>query len=151
MLITLFFLAAIFILVGIVFAAKIKGNLKIAAQVPMMCTLAISPMNFGSYIGETYGTGAMSVNCGLGVNYTISIGTGGSGTYDPRQMNNGASGLLNYNLYTESTYATIWENATVSGIGTDGNQDYTIYGRILAGQNVPAGNYSDNLTITIEY
>ncbi|MDD5223620.1 MAG: spore coat U domain-containing protein [bacterium] len=150
--IILIFLAIIFILAGIASAAKIKGILKLTAKVPMMCTfVAISSVNFGSYVGNnTYSTGSMSINCSEGIDFTISLGTGGSGTYKPRQMNNG-SNLLDYNLYTDNTYATIWEYNSVNGIGTGGDQNYTIYGRILAGQYVPAGSYSDNIVITIEY
>lgn len=148
----LIFLATVLVMARIASAAKIKGILKLAARVPVMCTfVAISSVNFGSYIGnETNGTGAMSVNCVLGTNYAISLGTGGSGTYDPRQMNHG-SDLLNYNLYTDNTHTTIWENGTVNGTGTGSDQNYSIYGRILAGQYVPAGGYSDTVVVTIDY
>ena len=139
------------------FVAKIKGILKLTAKVPVLCVfVSISSMNFGSYLGtDTYGTGAMSVNCNLGTNYTISLGTGGSGTYNPRQMNN-MSALLLYNLYTDNAYTTIWGNGTggsgiVNGIGTGGDQNYTVYGKIFSGQNDPAGGYSDNVITTIDY
>lgn len=152
MIIILIFLATVFVLAGIASAEKIKSVLKLTARVPVMCAfVTISSMNFGSYIGtDTNGTGAMTVNCALGTNYAISFGTGGSGTYDPRQMNSGGN-LLSYNLYTDNSCATIWEYHTVNGTGTGSDQNYSIYGRIQAGQNVPVGSYSDNIIVTIDY
>lgn len=145
-------IAVIFFLIGIASAAKIKGILKLAARVPVMCAfVTISSVNFGSYIGtETSGTGAMTVNCALGTNYAISLGTGGSGTYDPRQMQSG-SDLLNYNLYTDNSYATRWEYQTVNDTGTGSDQNYSIFGKIPAGQNPPVGSYSDSIVVIIDY
>jgi len=72
-------------------------------------------------------------------------------------MLNGAS-TLNYNLYLDAARTTIW------GDGTGGtqnffvrnptnNQDVSIplYGRIPAGQSTSAGNYSNTLTVTINF
>jgi len=157
MTIILIFLATVLIIAEIASASKIKGILKLAARVPVMCTfVAISSVNFGSYIGtETNSTGAMTVNCVLGANYAISLGTGGSGTYNSRHMNNIGEWLI-YNLYTDNTHSTIWGNGTggsviVNGTGTGSDQNYSIYGRILAGQYVPVGSYADNVVITIDY
>ncbi len=155
--IILIFFANIFRFVGIISAEKIKGILKLTAKVPVMCALAtISSVNFGSYVGtDAFGSGAIAVNCSPGEDFTISLGTGGSGFFNQRKMNNGSS-LLNYNLYTNNTYVFIWGNGAggtynVSGVGTGVLQNYWIYGKIISGQNVSVGNYSDNIVVTIEY
>ena len=64
---------------------------------------------------------------------------------------------LNYNLYTDSTYTSIWGDGTtgttVSGVGSNGSTGITktIYGSIPEGQDVPAGAYTDSITITITF
>ncbi len=90
-------------------------------------------------------------------NISISLNQGSSSTFDPRHLINGSS-ILNYNLYLDAARTTIW------GDGTGGtqnlfvknppnNQDTSIpvYGRIPAGQTTKGGNYSDSLTLTINY
>jgi len=143
---------------GIILAKRTKFNLRITARIPVMCSfIAISGVNFGTYTGdEIYSNGALDVSCDFGTIYNISLGQGGSGTYSPRQMNNSESGLLNYNLYIDGTYATIWGDGTggtgtVGGTGTGGTQNYPVYGRAFAGQNVPVGTYTDSILVTIDY
>lgn len=63
---------------------------------------------------------------------------------------------LNYNLYLDSARTTIWGNGTsgTSFITTSpavANNDLTVYGRTLLGQNVSAGIYSDSVTVTVEW
>jgi spore coat protein U-like protein len=69
-------------------------------------------------------------------------------------MRNGAE-VLNYNLYREAAFQTIW------GDGTGGTQTYTalaavllpvtvtVHAQLPAGQNVAAGSYSDSVVATI--
>jgi spore coat protein U-like protein len=102
------------------------------------------------------------------VSYTIQLNAGSSGSFSPRKLASGAN-LLNYNLYTTSARTTIWGNgsggtSTVGGSFTLGNctllllcsdetesRNHTAYGRIPASQNVPAGSYSDTITVTVNY
>ncbi|MBB3047521.1 spore coat protein U-like protein [Litorivivens lipolytica] len=72
-------------------------------------------------------------------------------------MSSGANSL-NYNLYTDPTYLTVWGDgnggtATVPGaIGVLLLPiDHVVYGRIPAGQNSAAGNYSDTISVTVTY
>ena len=131
------------------------------------CTATALPVAFGGYNPQTLTptdtTGQVTVSCvgviSISVNYTISLSTGGSGTFSPRKLVFGSS-KLNYNLYTNSSYSTVWGDgsggtATVS----DGYglallaviRNYTIYARMPAAQNVPAGLYADAITVTVNY
>jgi spore coat protein U-like protein len=71
-------------------------------------------------------------------------------------MANGAN-LLNYAVYTDSARSTVWGDggagatATIDGTGSGTAQSTTIYGRIPAGQTVPAGSYSDTVNVTVTY
>lgn len=131
------------------------------------CSVSAQPTAFGSYnpvagtVVDT--TGQITVTCtavlSIAVSYTISLSAGGSGSATARRMS-GASATLPYNLYTDSTRSTIWGNGT-GGTGTvsDGYalallvvaRSYSVYGRIPGGAIVPAGAYTDTLTVTVTY
>jgi spore coat protein U-like protein len=128
------------------------------AQLGLSCTINTTPVAFGDYNvlagAPKTSTGTVTYQCTLGVNIVVTLSRGSSAVFDPRTMKNGAE-TLNYNLYREATFQTIW------GDGTGGTQSYTalaallvpvtvtVYGRVPAGQNVAAGAYSDSVVATI--
>ena len=131
------------------------------------CTVTVlSALAFGPYdvfsASATTGTGSFAVrNCTSGKTaYTASLSTG-SGTFANRSLSAQAplTDKMQYNLYTDNTYTSIWgdgtnSSSTVNGNGTTrstGGTTKTIYGRIPAAQDVSAGNYSDSITITISF
>jgi spore coat protein U-like protein len=122
------------------------------------CTVSTSGLSFGTYdvfspLNDDI-TGTISVNCASGTSYTLSLSSG-FGTYAARTMTSGTN-LLAYNLFLDPTRLTIWGDGsagtgTASGVGTGTNADTPVYGRIPAGQNVPVGNYSDVVTVTVTF
>jgi spore coat protein U-like protein len=128
------------------------------AQLGLNCTISTTPVAFGDYnvlaAAPKTSTGSVTYQCTLGVNIIVTLGRGSSAVFDPRTMRNGAE-VLNYNLYREAAFQSIW------GDGTGGSQTYsavaavlfpvtvTAYGQIPAGQNVAAGSYSDAVVATI--
>jgi spore coat protein U-like protein len=122
------------------------------------CTITLVNVAFADYDvftnAATKSTGKVKVKCTSGTNYTISLSPG-SGTLTARVMTGGGN-QLDYNLFTDSTHLTVWGDGTsgsvtVSGTGTGSNTAYTVYGLIPAKQNVPAGSYSDTITVTVTY
>jgi spore coat protein U domain-containing protein, fimbrial subunit CupE1/2/3/6 len=117
-------------------------------------------LNFGT---ETFldtalfGTVDFSVRCTSGTNGTISLngGIGSSGSVATRTMESGANSV-NYSLYMNNSYATIWGDGT-SGTstyphtGTGSTTNLTIYGRVPSQTTPTAGTYSDTITITVTY
>jgi len=75
-------------------------------------------------------------------------------------MSNGTDQLI-YNLYTDTTYANIWGDAstgtinrTGTGAGFAADTVLTVAGRLLASANtgpVGAGNYTDTIVASIVY
>lgn len=136
------------------------------------CSTSATGVAFGSYdrLGALPldSTGTVTVICnsllGLGleaVNYQIRLSAGGSGSFTARRMSSGGN-TLNYNLYTDSAHLSVWGDGTgATSISTDGysfnllsgpkTKNYTVYGRMSVGQNVPAGAYSDSITVTVSY
>src|SRR4030065_808739 len=127
------------------------------------CTISTTPVNFGSYdvfsASPTDSTGLITITC----NETpapfapVSIGPSpNSGGFNPRKMRlTSGTDLLNYNLYTDATCASIWGDGT-SGTVTvwrkflkNKPEHLTVYGRIPPGQDVPAGTYTDTLAVTL--
>ena len=131
------------------------------------CTVAAVPVAFGSYnplsASPLSSTGTVTVTCtaiiSLAVSYTIKLSQGGAGSYAPRKMAF-SSNNLNYNLYTSNSYGVVW------GDGTGGTSfvsdsyalallinvvNYSVYGSVPALQNIPAGAYSDLITVTVNY
>jgi spore coat protein U-like protein len=132
------------------------------------CTVSATGVAFGNY-NPTNGTptdaaGNVHVFCtvllvSVLAQTNISLNTGGSGSFASRKMSSGAN-QLNYNLYREASHTTIWgdgtggtsiftDNTLIAVLGT--SIDHTIYGRIPAGQYVPAGGYTDTITVTVEF
>ena len=145
------------------FGATTSSNLEVSATVSANCTASTTPVAFGTVdvIGnsDVDGTGGLAVTCTSGTAWTASADTGaGTGaTLATRKMANGAN-LLNYVLYTDSERTSIWGDgaggttATFSGTGTGSAQSSTIYARVPTGQtSLPAGDYTDTVTVTVTY
>lgn len=130
------------------------------------CGVTTTPVNFMNYdvfsFSPTYSTGIVLVTCNAPaqnpVTVTISINSGGSGTFNPRQMR-AATGtdLLNYYLFTDASRTVIWGDGT-GGTSTVTNMvtrnapwNATIYGTLPPRQNLRAGNYSDTLMVTVNW
>lgn len=126
------------------------------------CSVSATNVAFGTYdpfSGSALdSTGTVTVDCGTltSTQYTVSLSTGGNGTYFPRAMNSGGN-TLPYNLYTDSAHTTIWGDgsgatATVSGSASLGNpKNHTVYGRIPGGENPVVGSYADSITATVTF
>ena len=143
-------------------AGTASGSLTVNATVTANCTVSTSAVNFGS-VNTLSGspvdaTGGVTVTCTNGTGWTASsdVGSGGGATFASRKMASGGN-LLNYTLYTDAARTNVWgdgtgSTATVTGTGSGVAQNFTIYGRVPAGQtSAPAGSYSDTVAVTITY
>lgn len=126
------------------------------------CTVSATAVAFGTFnpFGATVSsTGTVSVTCSGGSPtspYTIALSTGGSASFAPRQMSDGLSHTLNYNLYTNSTHTSVWgdgTSGTLTDSGTNGHttSNFTIYGQLPTPQGVTPNTYTDSITVTVTY
>jgi spore coat protein U-like protein len=123
---------------------------------------AVSAFSFGTYdvfsLIDTTGTASFSVSGCIngGRTYVATLSTGSANVYSPRQMSSG-SNRLDYNLYTDLTYTTIWGSGSggTSSVSSTNNGASTtthfIYGKMIAGQDAAVGTYSDSIIITITF
>ncbi len=128
------------------------------------CGVTTTPVSFVNYDvfspSPADSTGMVLVNCSSPdqhpLTVTISINSGGSGMFNPRQMR-AATGTdrLNYYLFTDAARTAIWGDGT-GGTSTVSNMvtrntpwTATIFGMVPPRQNVRVGNYSDTLLVTV--
>lgn len=143
------------------FAATETSTFTVSATVTDVCqNLTSNDINFGNYnplsASNNDATGDIHVTCTNNTNYSVALSSGGSGSYSTRQLSDGGSNTLNYNLYTSSAYNSVWGDGTASSNTINqtgsGNQDtITVYGRIPPGQSVASASYSDTINVTITY
>lgn len=119
--------------------------------------------NFGNYdamsgprdsIGQVSFTCVPDVLLGVPVSYSMAASPGNSANFNQRRLQAGAY-ALNYNLYLDPSRTVIF------GDGSPGTSKSAgicaaacvvpVYGRLLAGQTVPAGSYQDSVLVTLEF
>lgn len=133
----------------------------VSASVKKSCTFtaAASDLNFGSKPGpltSVYdGTTTLDLNCRNGTAWTLGLSSGLHADSNGRRMKAGTADFVRYGLFRDTGRLQPWGTTagsdTAGGSGTGAAQPQTVYGRVPAGQNVPAGQYSDTVTATITY
>jgi len=126
-------------------------------------SISASDLNFGVYVPSSASAAntTVTVSCGLPVDlltdFRISLSPGRSLNAGARLMQQGGS-QLGYNIYTDAQYGTVWGDGTSGSIDQGyshllslGSAVFTGYGRLPQGQYVPAGTYSDRITVTVTF
>lgn len=127
------------------------------------CLVDTTEVSFGIY--DTFSkapldaTGRVTVVCDGAFRFSVKLDKGQNslGSFNPRVMRAaGAEVGLNYNLFTNSARQIIWGDDTGNTRMSTGAADrvqapLTVYGRIPAGQRIPAGNYTDRINVTVEW
>jgi spore coat protein U-like protein len=142
------------------------SNLEVTASVSANCTISTAPVAFGAYDPVSAnastpldGNGTVTVTCTQGATTTITLGQGANsdaGSTDAvplRRMADGAN-MMTYNLFQDAGHSTAWGNTGGTGVGHSGtgtSTNISVYGRVPAGQNLPAGSYADTVVATITF
>jgi spore coat protein U-like protein len=144
-------------------AATKQTTLGVSAAVAANCVVSANNLSFGSYDASTAKSGSadMTVRCSNGTPYTVKLSPG-SGTFTQRLLTSG-SNSLEYNLYTSSALTSVWGDGspntltmggTGAGLASASALTHTVYGELPNtdnNKNAPTGNYSDTITVTVEY
>lgn len=132
------------------------------------CTAtAVAPV-FGSYSsggGDRLSNGSVTVACTvlgtvpLSVVYSVNIGLGTQADGLQRKLL-GSGQSLNYNLFCDSSLSRIWVDGLGGSCSAQGGNAallgnlltvFPVYGKLPGGQTVPAGAYSNALTVQVLY
>jgi spore coat protein U-like protein len=161
-------LACILVLTtGSAFAGTATSSMSVSATVSGNCTIdASSGLAFGAYdpvvtnaTTALNGTATISVTCTNGSPATLTLDqglnpAGGSTNAAPlRQMASGGN-IIGYGLFQDVANTIVWGNTAGTGVaytGTGVAGSLTVYGQIPAGQNVPAGTYTDTVVATVTF
>lgn len=145
-------------------AGSASSTLTVSAHVLDACTISAASLNFGDYDPTAAADlepapSNITVQCTNGSTFTIDLGLGSHATGTTRQMSGGAAGstaLLRYELFEDAARTTAWATGTqthTANTAGAGLSSYTVpvYGRIPAGQIVSTGNYTDSVTMTVQF
>ena len=138
-----------------------QTTFRVTANVSSVCEVTATDLDFGAYSAQSgtplLGTTLLRATCTPETTYNIGLneGTSPGATVNQRKMVGATTGVLNYQLYSDATHSTIWGNTTgtdtVTGVGTGLTQDHTVFGSVPASQVIPAGDYTDTITVRIYY
>lgn len=146
--------------------SKDTRTMTVTVIVARECTVAAFSINFGNYdtvvANETTpldATAPIDVRCTAGATATVTLGTGMNPSGGVRRLMSASGLFLNYNVFTDAARASVWDNVTVkSGTAVSMNTPVALnpggsvlFGRVFAGQDVPAGTYTDTLQATVNY
>ena len=128
----------------------------IQATVVQTCGLSTGSSNvidFGNYAGTALtSTATILATCTLSTPYHVWIDGGTSNNTAARTLSNGTD-VLNYKL-SETSGGADWgttDATTQTRTGSGGQDTITIYASLPAGQNKPAGTYTDTVHTTISF
>lgn len=145
-------------------AASATANLSVGATIVNNCTISTTPVSFASYdpVGahasnnDDSGSGTVTVTCTKGTTATIGLALGQNASGSTRRMLNGTANFLNYELYQDAGRGTVWGTAGTALLSpgaapSKAPRTFTVYGRIFAGQDLPAGSYADTVQATVNF
>lgn len=130
-----------------------------SASVPHHCSInAATDLDFGSVPGLIENphdqTSSVTVTCTGRTAWRMSMDDGLHAAGGQRRMRrDGGTDHVRYELYGNPGRTQRWgaDSTGLTGTGTGSSQTLTVYGRVPGGQAVPAGRYSDTITVTVTY
>ena len=147
-------------------AATANQNLPISVVVGSNCTISTTAVAFPTYdpivahatTADDSTAGAVTIACTKNTTASIGLGLGLNATASQRRMEDTstATNYLNYELYSNAGRTTVWGNAagtwyTPAAAPDKNPRTFTVYGRIAAAQDVPAGKYNDTVVATVNF
>lgn len=140
-------------------AGSASTSLVVSATVINSCTISATPLGFGNYDAlagaATDAQASVTITCTPGAPSTIALDNGTNASGSTRRMKDAGTNYLPYEAYQDSARTTVWGSGASSldpgAAPSTEPRTYTVYGRIAAGQAVPAGAYTDTLTATVNF
>ncbi|MDB9906378.1 spore coat protein U domain-containing protein [Gammaproteobacteria bacterium] len=146
------------------YAATTSDNMVVSASVIAACSIDAGAMTFGNYdpTAEAHltATATIASTCTSGAAATISMdqgasaGTGSTAAAPVRRMIGGDGSFLNYAVYSNSGYSTVWGGTDATDVavtGTGSAVSSTAYGKVTAGQAAAVTSFADSVVVTLTY
>lgn len=142
------------------------GTVQVSASITPVCYIGDGTLAFGNITSIAQGSAGHKADAGdtnsttSSIAYVCSNGADASFTISSPNADSGqlqmtkGSDRLAYNVYTDSSVETpVIPGTTQVALTADGSdKNITLYGVVPgAGANVPVGDYTDTLTLTVAY
>jgi spore coat protein U-like protein len=140
------------------------GSLAVSADVDISCSAVSGGLDFSDYDTTSdsvhRASGLITSNCTLGAGVKVRLSHGSNAdantpASDPVRKMLGVNGdYLEYKLYSDDQYTTVWGNTASNDVSEEGQgmaATIAIYGEMAALQTARGGAYSDTVAITIVY
>lgn len=156
------FVATVALVTGTGISAQAAGTqsatMSLSTQVVANCTISADTLTVSGYDPIVAHKTAhfdeksnVNVTCTNGSPVTITLDDGQN---TGRQLKFETDKYLDYELYSDSARANVWGNTDLNHVATTGTglaEALTVYMRVTAGQNVPAGTYTDVVTAVVTF
>lgn len=144
----------------------VLATLLLAPALALAASVTVTAMKFPTVSPgqQSDGTSTVTVNMADGVPYSITLNAGIhiKGTIrQVRKLVGMEISIIGYYLYKDAGRSQEWGDkdfantytagTAVTGTGTGGNQDYTIWGSVLTSGATTTGTYTDVVTVTVNY
>jgi spore coat protein U-like protein len=142
--------------------AAMATNLPVSADISNTCAIGtVTALSFTydpvvtNATTESDAQGNIALTCTSGdASIVIGLTLGANAASGQRYMKDTGTDTLSYNLYKDTYDGAAWDdssNKLDAPTGTGVSQNIPVYGVIPAGQNKPAGHYTDTVTIDLTY
>lgn len=156
------FVATVALVTGTGISAQAAGTqsatMSLSTEVVANCTISADTLTVSGYdpivahkTAHFEQKSNVNVTCTNGSPVTITLNDGQN---DGRQLKSGTDKYLDYELYSNETRTAVWGNTALTGVKTTGTglaEEVPVYMRVTAGQNVPAGTYTDVVTAVVTF
>lgn len=151
----------------VVFAAK-PADALVCGILGCTCNVSATTLDFNNINpleGAQEAEGEVTVDCtGLAELFPsilVRMQAGQNGTIAARKMRASSGDLLDYNIYTNDQYGTVWGNGTTGGLPVNVSGgllalghwtvNRTVHGVVSPTTATRPGNYSDTVVIRIDW
>lgn len=147
-------------------SAHLSGSasttLPVSAVVIHNCTVSASPVQFGAYDPVTANartsltvSGTVTIACTRGSSPVIGLSAGSHAAGGTRRASDGTN-YLAYELFKDTGLTEPWgdkgSDALQAGVALSRTpRRFQVHARIPAGQDVPAGTYTDTIVVSVNF
>jgi len=140
-------------------AATATATISVTATVIATCNVTGGTLAFGSYdvLSATPKDASLAItaSCAKGTTATIGLDLGLHASGAIRRMADSTDQHMTYELYSDAGRTTVWGNSGTDLVTytatTYAPNNFTVYGRIPALQNIATNTYSDSITVTVTF
>lgn len=148
---------------AIAIADSATATIAVSATVRRNCTIATAPVAFGSYdpvvanaTTPLDASATVTIACTMGTPANIGLDDGSNASATQRRLTNGSNAFMDYQIYLDSGYATVWGSDVGNRLdaGTSPSKtprEFPVYARVPAGQDIPIGPYTDSVVATVNF